>query len=135
MMRKVRLIVIAAALSILATSCIDGGRGSTFTRNLSRTLVVSDAYNPEFRSRLKLDQTIADSNGTVRVTFINDSGICARPYWQLRLMIGAVDATVSGVSSVPVMPDEHAEIGSFSFRPSVELANIVHRVEFWYSPC
>lgn len=133
MKRNVCLIVIAAALSVLATSCTGGG--PSFTRSLSRTLVVADAYNPEFRSRLKLDQTIADSNGSVTVTFINDSGICARPYWQLRLMIGAVDATVSGVSSVPVMPDEQAVIGSFSFRPSVELANIVHRVEFWYSPC
>lgn len=62
----------------------------------------------------------------------NDTGACVWPYWKFRLMIGAVDRTVSGVSPVPVLPDAEAQIGTFSFIPSIELANIEYWMEFWY---
>ena len=132
-MSRIWFAIVAVLFVTLASGCFDGG--GQFERELTRTLVVSDAYSPEYRSRIRLDQSVVGSNGSVQVTFINDTGACVWPYWNLRLTIGAVDRTVSGVSQQAIAPYTEAQIGSFAFVPSVELANILYYTEFWYFRC
>src|SRR5690606_22384493 len=71
-MYRQRLLASLLGLSFIITACTDGGAGPV-TESFSRTVVVSDAYYPAQKSRIRFDQTIQGAEGTVTATFINDT--------------------------------------------------------------
>ena len=134
-MRRILTLTALAIAVLMVPGCIEHGNGNRETWNFSRTMVVNDAVYTSYRSRLQLEQVTRGSEGTVTVYFINDTNTCVQPYWTLRLVIGAVDRTVSGVSTAGIAPGHSGQVGSFSFEPRIDLARIGYEVDFWYLRC